>query len=58
MTWQPLAGKSAVVTGGASGIGLAIVRTLAESGARGTVIDVHAAEASRRLDVGRGRRPR
>ncbi len=40
MTWQPLAGKAAVVTGGASGIGLAIVRTLAASGAHGTVIDV------------------
>jgi NAD(P)-dependent dehydrogenase (short-subunit alcohol dehydrogenase family) len=42
--WQPLAGKTAVVTGGASGIGLAIARELATAGARGSVIDLLASE--------------
>jgi NAD(P)-dependent dehydrogenase (short-subunit alcohol dehydrogenase family) len=37
--WQPLAGRTAVVTGGASGIGLAIARTLATAVARGAVVD-------------------
>jgi NAD(P)-dependent dehydrogenase (short-subunit alcohol dehydrogenase family) len=45
LTSQLLTGKSAVVTGGASGIGLAIVRTLAASGARGTVVDVRSPSA-------------
>jgi NAD(P)-dependent dehydrogenase (short-subunit alcohol dehydrogenase family) len=35
-----LAGLTAVVTGGASGIGLAVVRRLAESGARVCVLDI------------------
>jgi NAD(P)-dependent dehydrogenase (short-subunit alcohol dehydrogenase family) len=43
--WQPLAGKTAVVTGGASGIGLAIARAFASAGARGTVLDLHAPAA-------------
>jgi NAD(P)-dependent dehydrogenase (short-subunit alcohol dehydrogenase family) len=38
--WQPLTGKTAVVTGGANGIGLAIARELATAGARGSVIDL------------------
>jgi 3alpha(or 20beta)-hydroxysteroid dehydrogenase len=43
--WTPLAGKSAVVTGGASGIGLAIARGYAQAGARGVVLDLHAPAA-------------
>jgi NAD(P)-dependent dehydrogenase (short-subunit alcohol dehydrogenase family) len=41
-SWQPLSGKTGVVTGGASGIGLQIVRTYATAGARGVVLDLHA----------------
>jgi NAD(P)-dependent dehydrogenase (short-subunit alcohol dehydrogenase family) len=41
--WQPLAGRTAVVTGGASGIGLAIARRLAAAGARGAILDLRAA---------------
>jgi NAD(P)-dependent dehydrogenase (short-subunit alcohol dehydrogenase family) len=40
--WQPLAGRTAVVTGGASGIGLAIASCFAGAGARGVVLDLHA----------------
>lgn len=40
-SWQPLAGKAAVVTGGASGIGLAIARCYGAAGAHGTVLDLH-----------------
>jgi NAD(P)-dependent dehydrogenase (short-subunit alcohol dehydrogenase family) len=36
---RPLAGKTALVTGGASGIGLEIARALAGAGAHGTVLD-------------------
>jgi NAD(P)-dependent dehydrogenase (short-subunit alcohol dehydrogenase family) len=43
--WTPLAGKTAVVTGGASGIGLAIARSYAQAGARGVVLDLHAPAA-------------
>ncbi|MEO9175249.1 MAG: SDR family oxidoreductase [Gaiellales bacterium] len=43
---RPLAGKTAVVTGGASGIGLAIARLLADAGARGTILDLRAPEAT------------
>lgn len=38
--WTPLAGKAAVVTGGASGIGLAIARAYADAGAHGSVLDL------------------
>jgi len=38
--WQPLAGRTAVVTGGSTGIGAAIVRLFATAGARGAVLDV------------------
>jgi NAD(P)-dependent dehydrogenase (short-subunit alcohol dehydrogenase family) len=37
--WQPLAGRRALVTGGASGIGLAIAGLFAQAGARGAVLD-------------------
>ncbi|MFZ2178275.1 MAG: SDR family NAD(P)-dependent oxidoreductase, partial [Rhodococcus sp. (in: high G+C Gram-positive bacteria)] len=37
---QNLAGRSALVTGGASGIGAACARTLAARGARVTVADL------------------
>ncbi|MDY7540937.1 MULTISPECIES: 3-hydroxybutyrate dehydrogenase [unclassified Cryobacterium] len=43
---QPLAGRRALVTGGASGIGEAIVRSLAARGAHVTVADIDAAGAS------------
>ena len=39
-----LAGKTAVVTGGATGIGAAVVRALAAAGARGAVFDIAAAD--------------
>ena len=42
-----LRGKSAVVTGGAAGIGFGIARRLAEAGARVVVADVNAASAER-----------
>ena len=41
--WAPLAGKAAVVTGGARGIGAAIARLFAAAGARGAVLDLAAA---------------
>lgn len=51
-----LSGKSALVTGGASGIGLAYVEAVAEGGARVTIADVDeaagAAEASRLQNAG------
>jgi NAD(P)-dependent dehydrogenase (short-subunit alcohol dehydrogenase family) len=43
--WTPLAGKTGVVTGGASGIGLAIACSYALAGARGVVLDLHAPAA-------------
>lgn len=43
---QPLAGKVAVVTGAARGIGASIARTLARDGARVVVVDVPAAGES------------
>jgi len=52
-----LSGRVAVVTGGASGIGLAVCRRLADSGARVAVWDVApgaAAEAAASLGDGRG----
>ncbi|MEC5148719.1 3-hydroxybutyrate dehydrogenase [Cryobacterium sp. GrIS_2_6] len=43
---QSLAGRRALVTGGASGIGEAVVRSLAARGAHVTVADIDAASAS------------
>src|SRR3954469_18002332 len=40
MSWTPLDGRTALVTGGASGIGREVVHTLSRAGARGAVIDV------------------
>ncbi|TFC53241.1 3-hydroxybutyrate dehydrogenase [Cryobacterium sp. TMT1-21] len=42
---RPLAGRTALVTGGASGIGAAVVRSLAERGARVIVADIDRAAA-------------
>ncbi len=42
--WAPLADRAAVVTGGAAGIGGAIVRLFARAGARGAVLDVAPAD--------------
>ncbi|NBC36715.1 SDR family oxidoreductase [Novosphingobium sp. FSY-8] len=42
-----IAGRSAIVTGGASGIGLAYVETLAEAGVRVTLTDVNPDDAAR-----------
>ncbi|HEU5468871.1 MAG TPA: SDR family NAD(P)-dependent oxidoreductase, partial [Steroidobacteraceae bacterium] len=41
---QPLAGRHALVTGGGRGIGASIARTLAEAGARVTLLGRTAAE--------------
>jgi NAD(P)-dependent dehydrogenase (short-subunit alcohol dehydrogenase family) len=41
---MPLSGKSAVVTGGAAGIGAAVARAFATAGACGAVVDLEAAE--------------
>jgi NAD(P)-dependent dehydrogenase (short-subunit alcohol dehydrogenase family) len=41
---QDIAGKAAFITGGASGIGLAIARSLAEAGARVTLADIDQAQ--------------
>ena len=48
-------GKNALVTGGASGIGAATVRKLAEEGARVFVLDVDAAKATGLVDAVRAR---
>jgi NAD(P)-dependent dehydrogenase (short-subunit alcohol dehydrogenase family) len=42
--WRPLAGRTAVVTGGATGIGAAVARLFAAAGGRGAVLDVAPAE--------------
>lgn len=49
-TESHLAGRHALVTGGASGIGEAIARALADRGARVTIADLDAAAASRVAD--------
>jgi NAD(P)-dependent dehydrogenase (short-subunit alcohol dehydrogenase family) len=46
---QDLSGRHAVVTGGAAGLGLAIAQTLADAGARLTVVDLGAALAAAAL---------
>jgi len=52
---QGIAGKRAIVTGGATGIGLAIAQALADAGARVAVADLNeagAAEAARQIGNG------
>ncbi|GAB2667336.1 3-oxoacyl-ACP reductase FabG [Saccharopolyspora gloriosae] len=49
---QPLAGKSALVTGGSRGIGAAIARRLAEHGAAVVITHSNSAEAARRVAAG------
>jgi NAD(P)-dependent dehydrogenase (short-subunit alcohol dehydrogenase family) len=49
-----IAGRSAIVTGAASGIGLAYAETMAEAGARVTLTDVDAAAAERETERLRG----
>ncbi|MFF1543463.1 3-oxoacyl-ACP reductase [Streptomyces sp. NPDC058291] len=49
----PLAGRTALVTGGARGIGEAVARTLARDGARVVVLDVPQAEDDARRVAGR-----
>jgi 2-deoxy-D-gluconate 3-dehydrogenase len=45
-----LSAKSAIITGGATGIGYAIARRLAEAGARITIADMNGEEAERACD--------
>ena len=47
---MPLHGRIAVITGGASGIGLAITQRLAQNGARVAVFDVDYASAERLVE--------
>lgn len=56
MDAQELAGETAIVTGGAQGIGLAVVRLLVERGARVAIIDINEAAAAEVADkLGRER---
>lgn len=48
-----LAGKTAVVTGGGSGIGRAVVKRFAERGARVVVLDIAAAAAGESVELAR-----
>ncbi|MFC4503775.1 MULTISPECIES: 3-oxoacyl-ACP reductase [Streptomyces] len=50
---RPLAGRTALVTGGARGIGAAVAETLARYGAEVVVLDVPQAEADARRVAGR-----
>lgn len=53
---KKLHGRTAVVTGGAAGIGLAIVQRLSEDGADIAVLDVNPAEDARAIVASNGRR--
>src|SRR5215831_4349802 len=48
---RDLAGKTAFVTGGASGIGLAIGRAFAEAGMRGMLADIEAKPLDQAIEV-------
>ena len=51
MTQSDLSGQAAVVTGGAKGIGFAIVKRLLGAGARVAIWDVDAAQAEKAIDL-------
>ena len=51
MTEQDLAGRKALVTGGASGIGLACVREFASRGAHVTIADLDASPSVRKPHI-------
>ena len=54
---RDLAGKAAFVTGGASGIGLAVGRALAEAGMRVMLADIEAKPLEQAIDAFKGNLP-